>query len=172
MQQGIPMDAGSQQRFSDVVRADTTELRYMTTKSEIVEYYQQEYGSGWQRHLVRDITPFAAKSKEASLRKRFQPARVNREERKNAEQYRQLGRTLPPIEVPRKPTGRGVRVEFRGAIWFSAKSYQKHIVEELSENEYQEMIESQSLDILIDAYGIDPDSIDEITINELQITAL
>lgn len=74
--------------------------QYRETKAEVVEYYRETYkGRGkesWKQHLVSDLSRITG-IKPKNLERRFDPSRISNPEKRNADQYRQLGEQLPPI---------------------------------------------------------------------------
>lgn len=100
-------------------------VQYRSTKAEIIQYYQQEYPSlgkgGWKQHLVNDLSNFTG-VKPKSLEKRFDTQRRGSPEKRNAKQYEEFGKTLPPIHD--WPKG-GIDVEFKGKVKISRKWYPK-----------------------------------------------
>lgn len=97
--------------------------KYRSTKAEIIQYYQQEYPSrgkgSWKQQLTKTMAEMFG-LKEKSLEKRFDTQRRNNPEPRNAKQYEELGKTLPPIYD--WPPG-GIDVNFKGRILISRKWY-------------------------------------------------
>src|ERR1022692_3130988 len=90
---------------------------YMTTKEEIVEYYQDKYPgtgkNGWKQHIIHDLLPFTprtGKDPAKNLSKRFDPQRLDNPEPRNKGQYEAIGMTLPPKEM-RPPSAFKVKVK-------------------------------------------------------------
>lgn len=81
--------------FYDQVMGSSTPRE---SKSEIVEYYQAEYGDEWKTHLVNDLKPHAPLTRKESLARRFAADRIEKEGGfLTKRQYRSLGKDLPPI---------------------------------------------------------------------------
>jgi hypothetical protein len=98
---------------------------YRETKADVVAYYQEKYTGygqqGWKQHIIHDLlgqqditqnsvgkVEYARLAK--NMARRFDPSRLDRPEPRNADEYRALGETLPPI-----PDG---RFHITGIIWF------------------------------------------------------
>jgi hypothetical protein len=92
---------------------------HMTSKAQIVEYYRDMRGRRWKQDIVHDLAPIANK-KSKNLEKRFDPQRLEHVEKRNAGQYRELGRQLPPIGLGHP---KAYRVEFSGMIRISEGCY-------------------------------------------------
>lgn len=88
-------------------------LRQRTTKAEVIEGYQQQYKgrgqAGWKQRIVHDLAQLTG-MKPKNLEKRFDTQRRGNPEKRNAEQYKTLGESLPPI-----PPENGFHVS--GVIW-------------------------------------------------------
>lgn len=97
------------------------EREYLSTKAEIVDYYQEQ---GWSMaRLARDLSPFSFDKngntiKPRNLERDFNPDRINKPTRTAAKKiaYEALGRTLPPKE--RVPP---FKVDFKGRVKISDK---------------------------------------------------
>lgn len=91
---------------------------HMTSKAEIVTYYQDTYGmKSWKQKLIHDLLPFTkqtGKNPAHNLAKRFDPQRLANPELRNKKEYEALGKTLPSIGT-RLPKG-GYKVTFSGKV--------------------------------------------------------
>lgn len=172
----IPMDDDSYEYLKGKIEAATNEDRYRSTKAQIVDYFQQEYPNTWQNSLTKWIASHSSgieslsTMKEASIRRRFNPSRLNSPENKNAAQYAALGRQLPPVRVPKKIEGKSASVHFVGTITYSGVPYDKDFTCTLSPAQLADMIENNSLDPVFQAYGIQTwELIEETEISSLSI---
>lgn len=82
--------------------AGTEELK-LATKSEIIGYYEQEYGGKWKSQLARDLSTLTGQRAD-TIARRFRGARLTNERvsGKNVQEYKRLGQQLPGVRVPRK----------------------------------------------------------------------
>jgi hypothetical protein len=168
----IQTDDTSYGMLRDEIVRVTTEDRFLSTKSQIVEHYRGTYtgrgSDGWRQHLVNDLASLTG-MKPKSLERRFDPSRLGNEEKKNTGQYEALGKQLPPVKVPKDIAGRGANVHFQGTLWFSAKAYYKDFGATLDPDELAEMIENNAFDAIIDAYGIDSLNVEDVQLDKLSI---
>lgn len=85
--------------------------QFLSTKSEIVSYYQDKYtgrgAAGWKQHLVKDLAAITG-LKEKNLERRFDPSRLNKPAGKAAKDYAQLGKDIGP--VGKRPPGKGYQI--------------------------------------------------------------
>ncbi len=85
--------------------------QYLSTKGEIVSYYQDKYpgrgAAGWKQHLVQDLAAITG-LKPKNLERRFDPSRLNKPAGKAAKDYAQLGQQIGPIG--KKPPGKGYQI--------------------------------------------------------------
>lgn len=88
---------------------------YRTTKDEIVEAFQEDYGRRWRGPLVQELHIITG-MKEHNLQRRFDPTRLHTAPKsaKVKAEYRQLGEKLPPKEYKAPPGG--YRIFFSGKI--------------------------------------------------------
>jgi hypothetical protein len=104
------------------------------TKQEILDYYTQRYPgmgkNGWKQHLIHDLAPFVGDVKPKSLEKRFDKKRRNDPEPSNAEQYKELGKTLPPM-----PPSGGYHITGTMHILYSGGSCEEREVDEVISGE-------------------------------------
>lgn len=88
-------------------------LQLRTTKAEVIEGYQAQYKgrgqAGWKQRIVHDLAQLTG-MKPKNLEKRFDTQRRGNPEKRNAEQYKTLGESLPPL-----PPENGFHVS--GVIW-------------------------------------------------------
>ena len=157
---GIHIDPTSEKMLGSTIQAAITESRHLSTKSQLVEYYKQEYGKSWRKHIQSDLAAITG-MKEKNIARRFDPSRLNSQEKKNADQYKELGKKLPPVKVDRNISGKSANVDFYGKVYFSGKAYYKHIDVNLSSDQFQQMIEDQNYDAIMEEYGIDIGNIEE-----------
>jgi hypothetical protein len=166
------MDDESNAKLHNEIEAKSTDNVYLSTKREIVNYYKAEYpGRGpdsWKRHLVRDMARLTG-MKEKSLEKRFDPQRLNNEEKRNAKQYADLGRTLPPTKKDKDLRGKRAVVTIDTTIWISNKPYTRFFTRTLSEKRTQYLLEQGGVNAIFEEYGINPDSIEDMEINSISI---
>lgn len=149
---------------------------YLSTKAGIVEYYKDVYGDrtgpgGWKSHLVKDLAAQTG-MKPKSLEKRFDPARLNNPEAKNAGQYAALGKTLPPSAyVPKKP--RGARVSF--SIYFRISQSYKRVNQtvDLTDDQTARLMQEGDFDAVLEAYALNNiDQLEELDIGMMEIELL
>lgn len=95
--------------YGDIVAG----LKPRETKAEVIDYYRQTYKGrgqkGWRQHLVQRLSEITG-LKPKNLERRLDPSRINNPEKRNADQYKQLGEELPPM-----PPDNGFHVS--GVIW-------------------------------------------------------
>jgi hypothetical protein len=97
--------------------------RLLTTKQELVEYYQKTYtgrgSEGWRQHIQHELAELTGK-KEKNLSRRFDPSRLNNVPRtkREKEEYVKLGEKVGPV-LPEN----GLVVDFDGEIKISTKCY-------------------------------------------------
>lgn len=138
---------------------------HMTTKAEIIDYYQREYPSrgkgSWKQMLVNTLSAMTGQ-KPKTLEKRFDVQRRNNPEPKNAQQYKDLGAMLPP----QLPKG---EYHVTGIVWvkFSDGACEERDVDEvLSYEEAVAMLKMNSRDaaqMLVNKYMEEEPDEDEPT---------
>lgn len=93
-----------------------SDANYIESKADIIEFYQEKYkGRGkesWKQHLIHDLSAQTG-IKTKSLEKRFDTQRRNNPETRNAAQYQELGKTLPPMGY--KPKGGEITITIEGS---------------------------------------------------------
>ncbi len=127
------------------------------TKADVVDYYQQTYTgrrqAGWKQSLIRDLLPYTPQTganPAKNLARRFDPSRLNNPEPRNAEQYQELGATLPP----KAPHG----LHIFGIIWvkYSDDCEERVIDEKIYGDEvkqlYAEAIDEKMLQSMANYY--------------------
>lgn len=140
--------------FSDLVDAVSSHL---STKAELVSYYQAEYTgkgkAGWKQHIVHDLLPFTpqtGKNPAKNLEKRFDPQRLGNVEKRNAAQYEALGKQIGPL-----PPRGGYLVSFRGTLRISGKCTDKEREFSLlvTGNDARLLASTQDFGIVLALYG-------------------
>jgi coenzyme F420-reducing hydrogenase alpha subunit len=134
---------------------------FMTTKAEIVAYYQQEYGKRWRIELERGPLSEISGLKPKNLARRFDPSRLNNvpRTRREKEQYEKLGKLLPPKKEKRPPKN-GFRVRVKGRLNPSPKRKGEKAREREFSAEFEGMNAydfglDPSLEAFFEEYGID-----------------
>lgn len=86
-------------------------VRYLSTKAEIIDYYRDNHPKGktWKQAITGALSEITG-LKPKNLEKRFDPQRLNNVEKKNADQYKELGQKIGPIE--RIPPSEGIEIYF------------------------------------------------------------
>lgn len=161
-----------------VEAGQTTEMRYMSDKHDIANYYKQEYGKSWQKHLGNDLaTVNGGKTTADSYKRSFRPDRINRTPTPEfAAKLEKLGKTLPGEEVTvQKPVaGKRARVKtkIRMRISKDKKDRLKDINVTISASQAKRM-RNGDLDGVIEAYGgINPDEIVSAEIDSFEVEYL
>jgi hypothetical protein len=72
-----------------------------TTKDEVIQGYLEKYEGrtgkgGWKQAIVHRLAEMTG-LKPKNLERRFDPSRIDRPEARNAAQYEELGKELPPM---------------------------------------------------------------------------
>src|SRR5512146_627208 len=177
----ISSDNASKDMFRAEIRANTIREDYMKDRIEIVEYYQDTYKGDWQNKIINDFIALGDTRKRASIAREFQvDIRVGQERYKSTrinkatrERYEKLGKTLPPKEIPINIVKRAT-VHFAGTVWFSAKGYYKDFTRTLTLAQTDEMLgrdgNEPSFDPIFEAYGINPDDIEDLDLDQIDIT--
>lgn len=165
------MEISNWEAMADALDRAGTErsILYLSTKSEVVGYFQQEHGAHWSRELAKALQPFTrAKNGEpqkiTNIQRRFQPSRLEKAASKaNVEQYRALGKKLPGtiVEKPRKVAGKRARVETKVSMTISKeKKPRQRTIKEVLTSSQMSQLRHADLTGLIDAYGgINPEEI-------------
>lgn len=97
--------------------------RTLSTKSDIVEYYQSRYpgrgADGWKQRLSHDLADITG-MKAKNIERRFDPSRINNIPRRASEkgQYTELGEQIGPV-MPEN----GLVVDFDGEIKISGQCF-------------------------------------------------
>lgn len=176
-------DGDSQAKLeAEVLRVTTTE-KHLSGRGEIIEYYKDTYGfekirgvPSWQKHLVDKLVAQTGKSRNTVSREFQMDKRTGQERYKSAnpskptqEKYKELGKSLPPIRVPKKVTGTPI-VRFDGAVWYSETDYDKEFEVALSPDQLSALMEAPSLDPIFEAYGINVANMEAAEIYDITIT--
>lgn len=166
----IPIDDESRSLIEAAIEHDSYANKYLSTKAEIIDYYQDRYGAkGWKQRIIHDMASFTG-MKEKSLEKRFDAQRRDNPEKRNAGQYLAFGHTLPPIKVPRNLKGKRARVYIRCVLYFSGKPYRKTIQVTLTEARTRSLLENQDMDAIIEQYGnITLDDVEDVIVESISI---
>lgn len=149
---------------------------YMSSKEEIVRYYQKEYPgtgkSGWKQTLIRDtlaakgVTKAGVGDKEyarqsKNMARRFDPSRLNTPEKKTSKEYQALGKTLPPIA--RKPTRTSITVQVEGQQKMGKRTgtRDRTIDAKISGADLYHFVNNPQYSDIWDAYGVDDGLFDD-----------
>lgn len=88
------------QRLLEQAVAKHLQPVYMSSKADLIDYYRDKYpgrgANGWKQHIIHDLAAVTG-VKPKSLEKRFDEQRRGNPERRNAGQYADLGKQLPPV---------------------------------------------------------------------------
>lgn len=155
----------------DTIMAQIADLsKMLTTKAEIVEYYQSRFpGRGadsWKQHLVQDLAANTG-MKAKNLERRFDPSRLNNVPRtkREKEQYVELGEQIGPI-----PPENGLLVSFHGEIRISKDCFYREFDDLfLDAEEAQELAETGDIHIVLTEYFQGQDIAEDLC-GEPQIT--
>lgn len=139
---------------------------FMTSKSEIVEYYQDTYGRNWRVKYTDDVIALRGLPNDRKTRntisRQVQGERAWKAPRTAAirKQWEQLGRVLPPIG--RKLEGESITIRVLG--WQgNGRGGQRHrdISVTLTGNRAKQFVLNPTFYDLWDAYGVEPDSFED-----------
>jgi hypothetical protein len=154
----------------------THEDKFLSGRTEIIDYYQDRYGANWKSHIVDALVAITGKSRNTVSREFQYDKRTGQERYKSGrvtaatrEKYEKLGKTLPPYKVPKNVKGKRARVHFQGSLWFSNKRYAKDFTRTLSIEQTNALLETGAFDAIIDAYEIDPDTVESLQIDDITI---
>jgi hypothetical protein len=159
--------------LANVVR-NASEPVFMNSKSQLVEYYKDQYGKNWTGHIASALAGTSdKKSKEyKSAIRHFQGDRLAKEGKKSGGMWKSLGEKLPPVGLKPKDgsisvTVRGnqgtrsrvVHATFRGAdaqAFINKPSYWQVYYQSYGDADLADMFDNEG--------GMDDDSITGITV--------
>lgn len=153
----IDMDEASREAWNDAYEGAFYDTRHYETKHEIVSYYKQEHGKQWKIKLTGDLADFTG-MKRKSLEKRFDPQRLDSPEKRNAKQYEEFGKTLPPYKEPKA----GKRLKVTVTVWIvisKGPPIKKEFTRILTEVRTRQVLKSAETNAIWEEYGINPDDI-------------
>lgn len=165
----IDMDDESRERLIEAIDNASFTERYAETKAEIIEIYRDKFGvKGWRQPLQRDLANLTG-MKLKSIEKRFDPQRRDNPEKRNAAQYKALGRLLPPTKVPRNLRGKRAVVTIGCYVTISNSYGRREFTRTLTVGRTQELLETGGVDAIMEQYGLDPDTIENVDIGSIDI---
>ena len=110
------------EQLNDAIQAASFDYSYRSTKADLIAYYKETYQGrgqlGWRQHLVQDLARQTG-MKPKNLERRFDPSRIDkRPNKRQQEQYADLGKQLPQKKTPKDTRGKAARVSFSGEVCY------------------------------------------------------
>ena len=133
-----------------VIRALANPI-YLIEKDDILDYYQDRYGTQWKSRIVSDLQLITG-LKRSSLMRRFQGQRTrNTPKRAKARaEYAMLGQQLPPVRYDPPPNG--IQVDFVGYIQISSECEERDFHEVVRGMEAYTLVNAPSFSALMNLY--------------------
>lgn len=159
----IEMDNKSQQTLSNALESATTQDKYLETKGEIVEYYRDTHGQNWRTQFTKDWLSVLGlednKKNRNTASRQVQGDRAEKEARqgKTKDQWKKLGRTLPPYKAPKNLAGKSAVITTDFYVQISNSYTKKSFTRTLSPERTAQLLEEGGMDAIIEQYGINPD---------------
>jgi hypothetical protein len=138
---------------------------YATQKSDIVEYYRENYGKNWTVQAALDLSG-AAKGSTAykSAQRHFQGSRLDavpktaKAQAAQAERFKVLGEKLPPIGRQLKEGQTSITVTVKGTQPNNTAAGRQRTIEvTFSGNQATQFINDPQYASIWDEYGVEPD---------------
>lgn len=175
----IDMDDDSRKDLAEAIDRATSGERFMTEKSEIAEYYAGKYGeTRWVPQFTTDMINALGLTNDKKTRNTIardvQGARLDRAPKRQdvKDRYAALGKTLPPVKVPKDTRGKRARVKANGNIKISGDDRNKTIDRVLTPDQLQRLLEGDMTPV-IEAYGnINPADVEGISNLQIDIELL
>lgn len=172
----------SYERLDAALERAGTEIVYLESKGQIIEYYKQEYGEkNWTRQIAKDLQPFTQGKngqplKVESIMRRFQGDRATKAAGKTArgtnEQFKKLGKELPGTPVPRKDlAGKKAKVDVKARIKISDDERDRKFSTTLSGGQASALRRGE-IGAIFEAYGVNPGAVETLRINSISVDYL
>lgn len=165
---------GSYEKLTGALDRAGTETVYLGTKSEVIGYYKQEYGSHWGRELAKSIVETTGKGKVENIARRFRGTRTEsaKVSPATAAQYKAVGKTLPGTDVPRKDlAGKKAKVDFKGEIKISDDQRKRSFSTTLSGRQASALRRGE-IGAIFEAYGVNPGAVESLSIERINVDYL
>lgn len=145
-----------------------TDTVYMTSRADIVDYYQDKYGANWKDHIIGDLVQQTGKSKNTVSREFQYDKRLGMERYKNtriskstAAKYEKLGKNLPPVKKSVPPGGFSITI--KGKVDPSPKSKrrgggiprEREFTVDFKGSDAIDFANNPSLEQFFELYGVD-----------------
>jgi hypothetical protein len=138
-------------RLQAAVESATTPV-FMSSKHELMNYYQDQYGKNWKSHIASDLSGSPDKKSRAyqSAIRNFQGDRLAKEGRDKA-RWQALGEKLPPVS--RMLAGNSITVTVSG----TQQGRNRTIRATLSGSQAYSFVNDPNYNEIYEAYGVDGD---------------
>lgn len=160
---------------SELSRAGSTTI-HLGTKSEVIGYYKQEYGSHWGRELAKKIVETTGKGRVDTIARRFRGSRAesNKVTPGAAAEYKAVGKTLPGTEVPRTDlAGRRAKVSMKAEVKISEDTRKRTITPEKPLTPGQAgRLRKGEIGVIFEAYGVNPRAVETLKIETIDVSYL
>ena len=99
---------------------------FMTSKAEIMDYYQDKYGQGWESQAARDLSGETSGKAYKNARRNFEARKGERVGKKGGatKKWADFGKTLPPIG---KKPAKGYKAKGTVSIKISEKWFKRSL---------------------------------------------
>jgi hypothetical protein len=174
------------EQLNSAIESGSFELRPMTSKSDIVNYYQATYKGkgtgGWRDMLQRDLSSTTG-TKYNSIRRQFDPSRLGNapvKGSKNEQGFRALGKQLPPVKEPKNTSGKKARITFSGMVCIPSGKKKGKVQEDCRQKTFTQTLspgqasamKRGNFNPIFDAYGINPGVIGSVEVNSVSVDFL
>lgn len=173
-----PLDFAGTSDYNQLFEAIESSKPYYESRAEIIAWYKHEYGTvkdsrgteAWVKQIVADRHDLEPDRKLASIQREFQfdskkghYRYQSKESPASKERYKLLGMDKLPRRKP------NAHVHFKGKVYYSkGKAKHKDFERELTEDQTTDMLDG-NFEPIIDAYDINPDDIEGIEVEEIEI---